>query len=581
MEQPQCLFLIIGGIAVCALSTHGTAGDPQFSERAVAAGIDVIHDTSGFVNASYTAGGAVGDFNNDGWQDLFVISGGDGNVPDHLFINNHDGTFTDEAATWGLIDVHKGKGASVGDYNGDGWLDLYVTSAGTAGNVGPGFHRLYRNNGGRSFTNVAVQAGVNFTSLNSEDGYGSTFGDYDLDGDLDLFVAGFANGNLGSRLFQNNGDGTFSDITDAIGLYDSTPISVKAFAPRLIDMDGDWYPDLLLVGDFGTSRYFRNNTDGTFTDITAAAGVSQEENGMGQSVGDINGDGLVDWYVASIYFPGIGWTGNKLYLNNGNHSYTEVAQSVGVFDGGYGWGSIMVDFNHDGRLDIAETNGDDSNFGGAFTNEQSYLWIQGNDGNFVEVALASGLVHTGKGRGMVNFDYDNDGDQDVVIFAHDEVLSLYENEISGPDVHWLRVFLDSSAEPLIAPNGHGARVSVTIDGETQVRVITSGDNFESHSELSAHFGIGSATNIDELRVDWPNGMSTTQTDVPANQTVTIAYGDDVVGDLDDDGAVGITDLLILLANWGPCADCNDCAADLNGDCNVGIADLLILLANWG
>ena len=303
-------------LIVCIAGVSPSAAvDPTFTDRTTEAGVSVMFDSSGYAHSVYTGGGAVGDFNGDGWQDLYYISGGFGvgNVPDRLFINNGDGAFTDEAAAWGLTTVHMGKGATVGDFNADGRLDLYVTSAGPPGNAGPCHHKLYRNDGG-TFTDVASTAGVNCTTIGGEDGFGGSFGDYDLDGDLDLFVGGFASGNLGSKLFRNNGNGTFTDITDLIGFFDETMISISAFSPRFTDMDGDFYPEVLIASDFGTSRYFRNNTDGTFTDLTELGGTGEDENGMGQTIADFDGDLLLDWYVTSIYLPQIEWTGNKLYM---------------------------------------------------------------------------------------------------------------------------------------------------------------------------------------------------------------------------------------------------------------------------
>ncbi len=571
-------------VVVCVALPAGVpteASDPSFSNMTNAAGVAVTHSIAGgFAHDNYTGGGTVGDFNNDGWQDLYVISGGEVPVtledqPDHLFINNGDGTFTDRAAEWGLTAIHRGKGASVGDFNKDGWLDLYVTSAGPPGPSGAaGRHKLYQNNGDGTFTDVAAAAGVNFTTPTSEDGFGSTFGDYDLDGDLDLFVAGFATNNTGLKLFRNNGDGTFTDQTSDID-FDNPDIN--GFAPRFADMDGDWYPELLVASDFGSSVYLRNNTDGTFDDVTAFAGTGYDENGMGQAVGDFDGNGFIDWYVTSIYLPSNQWTGNKLYLNQQHHSYDEVSEASGVADGGYGWGALAVDFNHDGLLDIAETNGDTF---GIFAGEQAYLWIQNGGGTYDEMAMTSGFVHTGNGRGMSNFDYDNDGDQDVVIFAYNEPLMLFRNDVAGAaaDANWLRVFLDSSASPGLAPRGTGARVYATVGGESQLRMITSGDNFLSHSELSAHFGLGSATVVDELRVDWPDGSSTILTDVAANQTLTVASGPVMVtGDLTGDGLVNASDLAQLLGSWGVCGGC---PADIDGDGTVTAADLAMLLGNW-
>lgn len=577
MQLTGCGF--VAAMTVLGLAGSAPAGDPVFEEIAVSLGVGALHSSSGYSHWDYTGGGAAGDFNNDGWQDLFVISGGVGDRPDRLYINDGDGTFTESAEDWGLGTAHLGKGASVADFNNDGWLDLYVTSAGPVGSAQAGHHKLYRNNGNGTFTNIAAAAGVNATAP-TQDGFGSTWGDYDLDGDLDLFVGGFASGNVGSRLFRNNGDSTFTDVTAAAGIFDGIGFTLALLSPRFADMDGDSYPELLAVADFGTSRYFRNNGDGTFTDWTNAAGAAQEENGMGQTIGDFDNNGLIDWYVTSIYLPSNNWSGNKYYINLGNHTYFEFSETLGVEDGGYGWGTVAVDFNHDGRLDIAETNGD-SQPGGTFFNEQSYLWVQDQFGAFTEMAVATGLAHFGKGRGMINFDYDNDGDQDVVILANNERPYFFRNDISGPDTNWLRVFLDTSGAPGLAPNGTGSRVWATTGGQTRLRYICSGDNYLSHSELSAHFGLGAATVVDELRVDWADGTSTTLNDVAVNQTLTIAAGG-VPGDVNGDGLVNVGDLLQLLGAWGPCADpCPPtCAADLNGDCSVDVVDLLTVLGNW-
>jgi hypothetical protein len=445
----------------------------------------------------------------------------------------------------------------------------------------PGFHKLFHNNGNNTFTDVAAAAGVKTTATSREDGWGASFGDYDLDGDLDLMVGGHAPNNEGNRLFRNNGDGTFTDVTAASGIVTGVP-TMFCFSPRFVDMDGDRYPDLLMVADFGSSQYFRNNGNGTFTRMIGN-GTCLEENGMGVNSGDFNSDGLLDFYATSIYLPANGWTGNKLYLNLGNHSFLEMSGPMGVFDGGYGWGALVVDFNHDGRLDIAETNGDTNN-SGPFFNEPSYLWMQNPNGTFTEMALASGFVQLGKGRGMVNFDYDNDGDQDAVIFANNERLYFFRNDVAGADAHWLRVFLDTSNSPGLAPNGVGATVKVTVGAQSQYRYMQNGDIYLSHGELSAHFGLGTATVVDELRVNWPDGTNTILTDVAANQTLTIPSAPALTpGDLDADGDVDVVDFLALLQAWGPCpGSCPpSCPADLDGNCSVGIVDFLTLLQNWG
>jgi hypothetical protein len=514
--------------------------EPDFQEVSGNVGAFLFHAASGFPHWEYTGGGAAGDFNNDGWMDVFIIRGGDAGLTDKLLINL-GGTFEDQAEAWGVAAVHSGVGAAVGDFNDDGWIDLFVTSMGPDAATAPGHHRLYKNNGDNTFTNIAASAGVDTTTPNEADGFGSAFGDYDLDGDLDLIVAGFANNNAGSRLFMNNGDETFTDVTAAAQLFE-VPGSSRGFAPRFVDMDGDRYPELLFVADFGTTRYFRNNGDGTFTDFTEQSGTSQEENGMGQAVGDFNGDGKLDWYVTSAYNTGA-WTGNKLYINLGNHSYEEVASAVGVHDGGFGWGALACDFDHDGRLDIAATNGWEGV--GQYADEQTYLWLQTEPDYFAEQAMAVGLIHHDSGRGMINLDMDNDGDQDVIICSNNDSLNIFRNDLIGKDHHWLRVFLSTRDRTDLAPHGMGAVVTIESGGHSQMRAMSGGDNFLSHSELSVHFGVGANTSIATLRTDWSDGSSTTLYNVDADQTLTITPAMPHVADIDINGRINHADYTSL------------------------------------
>jgi len=556
-------------LSVCVLApglawTAQAGGTLAFRQVAAEAGLNVTHSGGPL---QYIAGGAVGDFNNDGWQDIFMLMGP--NAPDALFINNGDGTFSDRAAAWGVAAVQRGVGACVGDYNRDGWLDIYVTSHGIDSRE-PGHHRLYRNNGDGTFSDVAAEAGVQFTSPTLVDGYGAAFGDYDLDGDLDLAVAAWSTGT--NVLFRNSGDGSFADVTTTAILADMT--RVYGFSPRFVDMDGDRYPELLWVSDFFTSRYLVNNRDGTFRNATREAGVGLESNGMGATVGDFNNDGRFDYYVTSIDVV----SGNVLYINQGGHRYTEIGRDAGVSWAGFAWGTFAGDLDHDGLTDLVVTNGVRS---GPWMFDATRVYH--NDGNlrFTDIAAAVGVTHTGQGRGLANFDYDNDGDQDFVIFSFAEPLELYRNELSGSGTNWLRVFLDTSQRPDLAPNGFGARVSVTAAGQSRHRVIDGGCNYLSQSELSAHFGLGAAEQVEELRVAWPNGKQTVLRHLPANQALTVRAKLD--GDLDQDGDVDLTDLAVMLSAFLTCAGdpYYDARADITPDGCVNMDDLTSLLLDFG
>ncbi|MEM7166613.1 MAG: FG-GAP-like repeat-containing protein [Planctomycetota bacterium] len=552
------------------------AAQLSFTDATATAGLGNTYTSGPFPLSEYCGGGAAGDFNGDGFQDIYVPS--DGLDPDRLFLNNGDGTFTDAAAAWGLTELHYGKGPAIGDYDNDGDVDIYVTSVGDIWGIGPGKHRLYRNDG-NTFTNVASAAGVNFTHPTAQDGLGSCFGDYDLDGDLDLFVCGFSNNNDGSKLFRNDGNGAFTDVTVASQLFANVTNTLLAFSPRFLDIDGDRYPELYVVADFGDSLFFKNNGDGTFTDVTTLSGVGQEENGMGQTIGDFDGNGLLDWYVTSIYLPAGSWTGNKLYLNQGAGLFTETAQAAGVDDGAYGWAAIAVDFDHDGDVDIAETNG-----AVAWLPTPSYLWRNNGTGtSFSEDSTALGFVHVDQGRGMIHLDVDNDGDQEIVVFTRNSTLAYFRNDlVAGTGAAWLRVFLDNGGAPTVAPHGIGARITATIGATTHVRTIDSGDGFLSKSELSAHFGLAGATVIDQLTIDWPNGVQSVFTAVPVDQTLTVTYSITntfVRGNVNGDTGVDIGDAVALLAQLFQTPPASFCmaAADANEDGSVNIADAVFLL----
>lgn len=505
---------------VSILFAAPAAAQTTYTDRSVAAGLIVSHSPA--YGASFAAGGTVGDFDRDGDQDVYVPVGG--NSPDRLFINNGNGTFTDQAAAWGIATAHRGTAATVADFDGDGWLDLFVTSLGPAGANQAGAHKLYKNVNGTGFTDVASSMGVEFSSPTIPDGWGGAFGDYDLDGDLDLCVAGWFNANNDSnRVFRNDG-ATFTDVTNMFSGING----VTGFAPRWCDMNGDRYPELIFIGDFSTSEYWINVNGTSFTNFTAGSGTSLDGTEMGATIADWDEDGDFDLYVTTI-------NTNNLYINQGGHVFVNQANATGTNNTAWGWGTTAVDFDNDTWFDIVAATQSGRQF--AFRNNGTPAL------SFTEVALTMGLNTPISMRGVSNFDYDNDGDQDIVFFPHNGQVKLFRNELSGPDRNWLRIFLDKGDAPFVAPNGIGSVIKVTIGSRTLMSRIDGGSNYMSMSELSAHFGLGAATHADLLRIEWTDGSVTELTDVAANQTLTLTAETDYETLCSGDGGVqvGCTD----------------------------------------
>jgi hypothetical protein len=518
------------------------------------------------------AGGCAGDFDRDGDQDIFMIGGSAG--VDQLWWNNGSGFFTEGAAGAGLARTHRGTGAATGDYDNDGDLDLFITSLGVGLQNLPGSNRLFRNNGDGTFTDVTTAAGVagiSFGGTDDGDSFGAAFGDYDLDGDLDLAVAGWYGRN---GLYRNNGDGTFSDVTVAAIGYDMT--TVRGFAPRFTDINNDRYPELLWVADFTTSKYLVNNGDGTFTNNTLAAGTGLDSNGMGNTQGDFDNDGALDWYVtskiASMGVHGPGASGNMLYMSAGNDLFSEESDARGCNFGSWGWAATAVDFNHDGWLDILHTNGWDLNFSA----DQSKLYLNDGTAHFTDVATAVGVTDTGNGRGLLHLDLERDGDMDAVTFNNFQPVVVYRNDLSGPGINWLNVrFLVPTCSGL-APDGFGTRVELTAGGLTQVRYLDGGSNYLAQSELSLHFGLAAATTVDSMTVFWADGRTSVFNGIDANQRLEITP---CPIDVNRDCAVDTADLGQLISLFGSTGP--DLAADVNRDGVVDTADLGQLISAFG
>ena len=566
--------------ALAALALSSAIGNAQtltFADRAFDVGLLAPHIPAipGGGNEFMSAGGAVGDFNNDGYPDIFVTGGSAG--VDRLFINQGDGTFLDQAPAWGVDRTHAGSGAAVGDYDNDGDLDLYVTSLGVAGDMSGDTNILYRNNGpdisGQfTFTDVAAAAGV---LVNMEPGvplgdpYGAAFGDYDLDGDLDLAVAGWLGGN---RLFQNNGDGTFTDVTTTAIDIDMT--QVRGFAPAFVDTNDDRYPELLWVADFFTSKFLVNNTDGTFSDHTASAGVGLDSNGMGNAHADFNADGLFDWHVTSrINESETSGSGNMHYLNLGVNLFLEDSVPAGVNHGEWSWGADARDFNHDGRPDLLVTNGWNGPY---FENDPTHLFINNDGLTFTDAAQSSGLIHTAQGRGVATLDADLDGDMDILIFCNNDNLAYYENQLSGPNTNWITLELNTAGIPELAPNGFGTKIVVTTDTQTITLDMAGGSNFNATSELLVHTGLAGASEA-RLDITWTNADVLTLEHVQPNRRYTITARTPCVADFVVDSTLDFSDVAAFLTEF---ADQHP-QADLVNDGLFNFSDVAAFLTAFG
>jgi hypothetical protein len=517
-------------------------------------------DRKRFIIETNGAGVALLDYDNDGWLDALVLSGtrlqeasratqtfAGGKAPlSRLYRNNHDGTFSDATSRAGLNASGWASGVCAGDYDNDGWLDLFLTYYGQ--NV------LYRNRGDGRFEDVTSRAGL--PAGGTRWGSGCAFVDYDRDGRADLFVANYLRFDLGAAaevgqgpnclwkgipvncgprglptdtnlLFHNEGNGAFRDVSAASGVARVTgryPMTAAA-----ADLDGDGWVDIYVACDSTASILYRNNRDGTFTDTAVESGVAYSENGaqqagMGVAVGDYNTDGLLD-LVKTHFADDI----PALYRNLGKGLFEDVAVAagIGVMNRYVEWGAGMPDLDNDGRPDLVYVTGnvypEVEALMAQYPHRGPRVIFRNVDGaRFEQATLVSGpgpaTPHSS--RGTAFGDVDNDGDVDILVFNMNEPPSLLRNDYAGPN-RWLEVKLEGTISNRAAL---GAVVRVTSSGRTQARTVLSQASYYSHDDLRLHFGLGSAAAADTIEVRWPSGRVETLKDVRGGRVVTIKEG---------------------------------------------------------
>ena len=501
------------------------------------------------------SGVALLDYDNDGWLDIYILNGSTvpallGKEPAPramLFHNNHDGTFTDVTDKAGVANERWGFGVAVGDYDNDGWPDIYVANYGK--------NRLYHNNHDGTFTDVAEKAGVALGGWSA----GPTWGDYDHDGLLDLFVPGYVKYDLarppgsglppsacqfrgiqvmcgprclpGERdhLFHNNGDGTFTDVSEKAGVSDKP--GYYGLASVFVDVDDDGWVDLLVANDSTPNYLYRNHHDGTFEDVSYLSGFALSEDGreqasMGIAVGDFNRDGKVDFYVTAFSDDY-----NTLYINDGDGNFTDKTYAAGLGDPTIpflGWGTVALDFDNAGLTDLFVANGhvypevDKQDWGTTYL-QRPQLFRNLDGKKFAEVppATGSGLAELLAGRGVAVGDLFNDGHLDVVINNMDSTPALLRNVVKN-DNHWITFCLVGG--PKSPRDAIGTKVFVTTGTIRQRADVFSGGSYGSSSDQRVHFGLGQNTKIDKIEIHWPSGLKQEITVSEVDRIYTVTEG---------------------------------------------------------
>ncbi len=513
-----CILFILSS---AVLAANDSASLPTFTDVTDVAGISFKHSVGDFEMSNIVEGTGAGivvfDYDGDGWQDLYFLSGRwnkqindnrgrtlRGKLSNRLYRNNGNGTFTDVTDKAGVAgDDNYGCGGSAADFDGDGDLDLYVC------NYGPNL--LYRNNGDGTFTDISQDSGL----ADPRWSLSAPWFDYDNDGRLDVFVCNYLEYDSGKfrsfyaaagypgplsyngqpdALYRNNGNGTFTDRTQNAGLENPEGRGMSA---TVADFDNDGHPDIYVANDASDNDFFRNLGNGSFVNEAMIRGLAFGEGGqgvssMGPTVGDVNRDGLLD-----LFIPDMGY--NCLLVNRGDFfedltAKTGVALTCGQYTG---WGGLLFDYDADGWLDIFVANGDPHHE----YPEEAVLLRNDRAGKFVDVAKQSGEYFARKyvGRGSTYIDFDNDGDLDIVISNLNDRARLLRNN-GGPN----RQILIEAKLSNGRSDAVGARITVTTGGLRQIRDLIAVTGYLSQADPRLHFGLGSADTIDRIEIRWPD-----------------------------------------------------------------------------
>jgi len=544
-------------------ATSNPTSPVKFVDVAREAGLNVPNVWGGEQHKRYIieakgSGIAFFDYDNDGWLDIYLSNGSrlgqkwaPGTEPTtQLFKNNRDGTFTNVTQKAGIGRTGWQTGVCVGDYDNDGWDDLFCCFW--------GHNVLFHNNGDGTFTDVTRKAGLYNDEIRW--GAGCTFLDYDRDGNLDLFVCNYIKldpaqtisdspatcqwkgipvmcgprGLTGDTnvLYRNNGDGTFTDMSEKSGILKPGPrYSITAVS---YDFDNDGWPDLYVAVDSQPSILFRNNHDGTFTDVAVTSGCAYSEDGheqagMGVAVADYDCDGWFD-----IFKTNFSDDTSNLYHNNGDGTFIDMSftSGVGVNSRYVAWGCGFIDYDNDGWPDLMQINGHvypeiaGHEVGQTYKNPRIVYQNLGN-GRFkdVSVAMGPGINEHYSSRGAAFGDYDNDGDIDVLVLNMNDLPSLLRND-GGNKQNWIKIKLLGTKCNRTAI---GARVRVVTGKHAQIDEVHSGSSVMSQGDLRLHFGVGNASTIDVIEVKWPTtGKTESFCGVKANQILTIREGSGII-----------------------------------------------------